>query len=202
MRTSHRYFALSFVVFCLCLCTALSLTAQPVPKLYRPTHVGPSPLWYDPLMVAHAGYLIRSYNCATGKDLVSLKLLESDPVAAAKSLFFLPDRVVVSHGTQVTPDGPVLNYGNSVALKRWGASWEQLTNMPSKYTAEPVEQEERQAFLRQVLEDGYIENYSGVRISLDKSRFRMLDGTVWNVALPEFEGLIGQAATFSQWDDL
>jgi hypothetical protein len=153
-------------------------------------------------MVAHAGYLIRSYNLVTGKDLVSMKLLEKDPTAAAKELFFLPDRVVVSHGTQVTPDGPVLNYGNSVALKRWGASWEQLTNMASKYTAEPVEQSERQAFLSKVLADGYVENYVGVRISLDKSRFRMLDGTVWNVALPEFPGLLGQAATFSQWDDL
>jgi hypothetical protein len=30
----------------------------------------------------------------------------------------------------------------------------------------------------------------------------MLDGCVWNVRVPEFEGLIGQAATFSRWDDL
>ena len=189
-------------VWCWCLSAALSLIVQPIPAFYQSTHVGPSPLWYDPLMVDHAGYLIRSYNRATGKDLVSLKLLESDPVEAAKQLFHLPGRVVVSHGTQVTPDGPVLNYGNSMALKRWGASWEQLTNMASKYTAEAVEQSERQAFLSQVLEKGYVENYSGIRISLDKSRFRMLDGTVWNIVLPEFPGLIGQAATFSQWDDL
>ena len=42
----------------------------------------------------------------------------------------------------------------------------------------------------------------GIRISLDKTRFRMLDGCVWNVIVPEYETRIGQAATFSQWDDL
>jgi len=175
---------------------------QPVPAFYQPTHTGPSPIWHDPLMVTHAGILIRSHHLATGKELVPLKLLDADPAAAAKELFFLPDRVVVSHGTQNDGEGPVLNYGNSAALQRWAASWEQLTAMPSKYTAEPVEQSERQAFLQQVLDKGFVDNYVGIRIALDKTRFCMLDGCVWNVRVPEFEGLIGQAATFSRWDDL
>ena len=115
---------------------SLSVAFDPVPKFYQPSFTGPSPLWYDPLMVQHAGILIRSYHFVTGKNLVSLQTLERDPIAAAKELFFLP-RVVVSHGTQIEPEGPILNYGNNAALKRWGASWEQLTNMPSIYTAEP-----------------------------------------------------------------
>ena len=179
-----------------------TLAFQPVPALYQPNFVGPSPIWYDPLMVAHASVLIRSHHQATGKELVPLKLLQEDPVTAAKELFFLPDRIVVSHGTQSSGEGPVLNYGNSAALKRWAASWEQLTAMASKYTAEPVEQSERQAFLQQVLDQGFVDNYVGVRIALDKTRFRMLDGCVWNVRVPEFDGLVGQAATFSRWDDL
>ena len=123
------------LIFITCL-VSLTIAFEQVPKLYQSNYVGPSPLWYDPLMVKHAGNLIRSYHLVTGKSLVSLQTLERDPIAAAKELFFLP-RVVVSHGTQILPDGPVLNYGNNVALKRWGASWEQLTSMPSKYTAEP-----------------------------------------------------------------
>lgn len=99
-----------------------------------------------------------------------MKVLEKDPTEAAKQLFFLPDRVVVSHGTQNDSEGPVLNYGNSAALRRWGASWEELTNMPSKYTAETVEQSARAEFLRKVFADGVVENYSGVRIALNKSR--------------------------------
>ena len=139
---------------------SFAMAFEPLPPFYQPSFLGPSPLWYEPLMVEHAGNLIRSYNLVTGKSLVSLKTLERDPIAAAKELFFLP-RVVVSHGTQIAPDGPVLNYGNNVALKRWSASWEALTSMPSKYTAEPVEQSERQEFLNNVLQKGFVDNYSG-----------------------------------------
>lgn len=140
--------------------------------LYNPIYCGPSPLWYSDIMVSHASHLIRTYHDVTGgKELVSMKILEKDPTEAAKLLFFLPNRVVVSHGTQNDSEGPVLNYGNSAALKRWGASWEELTNMPSKYTAETVEQTAREEFLRKVFTDGVVENYSGVRIGLDKSRY-------------------------------
>ena len=139
--------------------------------LYKPNFVGPSPIWYSDLMVNHASNLIKSYFHVTGgKELVPMRILENDPAEAAKLLFFLPDRVVVSHGNQKDLDGPVLNYGNSAALKRWGASWEELTNMPSKYTAETVEQSARAEFMRKVTDDGVVENYSGVRIALNKSR--------------------------------
>ena len=139
--------------------------------LYKPNFVGPSPMWYSDSMVDHASNLIKSFFYVTGgKELVPMRILENDPTEAAKLLFFLPDRVVVSHGNQKDLDGPVLNYGNSAALKRWGASWEELTNMPSKYTAETVEQSARAEFMRKVTDDGVVENYSGVRIALDKSR--------------------------------
>ena len=160
-------------------------------------------MWYCEIMVEHAGHLIRTFNALSGTELVSLKLLERDPVEAAKTLFFLPDRIVVSHGIQVNPEGPVLNYGNSVALKRWSASWEQLTSMPSKYTAEPAEQSARQEFMDTVTRDGIVENYSGVRISVEGKRFMLKDGCVWNIRPDCFDNmLIGQAATFSKWEDL
>jgi MEKHLA domain len=149
----------------------LFATVNSLTTLYQPTYTGPSPLWYTDEMVKHASHLMRSYFEVTGgQELVPMKILEKDPTEAAKLLFFLPDRVVVSHGTQSVPDGPVLNYGNSAALKRWGASWEELTSMPSKYTAETVEQSARAEFMRKVLADGVVENYSGVRIALNKSR--------------------------------
>lgn len=149
----------------------LFVTVNSLTSLYQPTYSGPSPLWYTDVMVKHASHLIRSYFEVTGgKELVPMKVLEKDPTEAAKQLFFLPDRVVVSHGTQNDSEGPVLNYGNSAALRRWGASWEELTNMPSKYTAETVEQSARAEFLRKVFADGVVENYSGVRIALNKSR--------------------------------
>ena len=141
-------------------------------ELYKPIYCGPSPLWYSDIMVTHASHLLRTYfEVSGGKELVPMKILEKDPTEAAKLLFFLQNRVVVSHGTQNDAEGPVLNYGNSAALKRWGASWEELTSMPSKYTAETLEQTAREEFLRKVYADGVVENYSGVRIGLDKSRY-------------------------------
>lgn len=155
----------------ICSTFLLFSTVNCMTTLYQSSYTGPSPLWYSDVMVDHASHLIRSYFKVTGgKELVPLKVLDSDPTEAAKLLFFLPDRVVVSHGTQCDSEGPVLNYGNSAALKRWGASWEELTNMPSKYTAETVEQTARAEFMRKVLTDGVVENYSGVRIALNKSR--------------------------------
>ena len=100
-----------------------------------------------------------------------MKILENDPTEAAKLLFFHPDKVVVSHGTQNGPEGPVFNYANSAAMKRWGASWEEFTTMHSKYSAEAVEQSERAEFLRRVLADGVVDDYSGIRVALDKRRY-------------------------------
>ena len=148
-------------------------------ELYNTLYSGPSPLWYSDIMVTHASHLLRTYYDVTGgKELVPMKILEKDPTEAAKLLFFLPNRVVVSHGTQCDSEGPVLNYGNSAALKRWVASWEELTSMPSKYTAETVEQTAREEFLRKVFSDGVVENFSGVRIGLDKSRYTAIQKTI------------------------
>lgn len=65
----------------------------------------------------------------------------------ARALFDLPDRVVVSHGTE---EDPILNYGNAVTLRLWEMSFEQLTSTPSRQTAEPMLREKRQALLDQV----------------------------------------------------
>lgn len=140
--------------------------------LYNPSHCGPSPLWYSDVMVEHASHLIKSHFLLTGgQELVPMKVLVNDPTEAAKLLFFHPDKVVVSHGTQNSPEGPVFNYANSAAMKRWGASWEEFTTMHSKYSAEAVEQSERAEFLRRVLADGVVDDYSGIRIALDKRRY-------------------------------
>jgi hypothetical protein len=140
--------------------------------LYHPTFSGPSPLWYSDSMVSHASHLIKSYYQVTGgEELVPIRLVKENPVEASRLLFFLEDRIVVSHGTQSSGDGPILNYGNCAALKRWAASWEELTSMPSKYTAEPINQNTRDEFMKTVTRDGIVQNYSGVRISLDKSRY-------------------------------
>ena len=105
---------------------------------------------------------------------------------------------MVSHGTG--PD-PVLNYGNALALTLWEMTWEELTQTPSRLTAEHVHREERARLLARTREQGFVDDYSGVRISKTGRRFRIERAIVWN--LNDAEGRpVGQAATFDRWKQL
>ena len=103
--------------------------------------------------------------------------------------------VVVSHGVQADP---ILNYGNAAALKLWEMSWEELIQTPSRLTAEPVSQDERARLLAQVAQNGFIDDYQGVRISKSGRRFRIEKAIVWNL-IDEAGRYAGQAAMFENW---
>jgi len=49
-----------------------------------------------------------------------------------------------------------------------------------------------------VSRDGFIDNYSGIRISKGGRRFEISNATVWNL-ISETGEPRGQAATFSEW---
>ena len=70
--------------------------------------------------------------------------------------------------------------------------------MPSRLSAEQPNQEERQRLLARVAEDGYIDDYSGVRISKNGKRFLIQRAVVWNV-VDEKGKFHGQAACFKDW---
>ena len=168
--------------------------------LYHPNFCGPSPLPLTDTMIDHAQHLIKSYQTLTSENLLSDDEDHLDPFDAASRLFYHPSQIVLSHGVQDHKDGPILNYGNSLALKRWGVSWEQLTAMPSSKTAEAMLQKERDQFMRSVKEKNLIRGYSGIRISCDGARFLIRNATVWNIII---DGkYLGQSATFSQWKEL
>ena len=69
--------------------------------------------------------------------------------------------MLVSHGTEADP---VLNYGNDAAQALWEMSWAELTRTPSRLTAEAPNREERARLLEAVTRQGFIDDYSGVRI--------------------------------------
>ena len=152
--------------------------------------------WTDnrDFILKHGSLLLRSYRRWTGRDLIEPC---GDEVWDAKTLFEA-DFTVVSAGADAEQ---ILNYGNATALRLWEMDWATLTATPSKQTAEPVHQDERAGFLRRVREKGFIDDYSGIRISSRGRRFRIQKATVWN--LVDESGLhLGQAATFSNWDFL
>jgi hypothetical protein len=118
-----------------------------------------------------------------------------DPERQAQDLYGA-HFVLVSHGTE--PD-PVLNYGNLAAQKLWGLSWSEMTRMPSRLTAEQPERSEREQFLRRVTENGYVSDYTGIRVSSGGRRFRIRAAVVWNVRDRTGER-VGQAAMFREWE--
>ena len=77
-------------------------------------------------------------------------------------------------------------------------SWEELTRTPSRLTAEAPNREERARLLAAVAQRGFIDDYSGVRISKTGRRFRIAQATVWNL-VTETGAPCGQAAMFGEW---
>jgi hypothetical protein len=135
--------------------------------------------------------LRRAFHALTGRDLIDAAL---SPEAAAEALFHAPF-VVLSHDT--APD-PLLTYGNAKALELFELSWAELTRLPSRYTAEAPNRAERARLLAQVAAQGFIDDYSGVRISRTGRRFLIEWATVWNLT-DDAGRRCGQAAMFREW---
>ena len=148
-------------------------------------------IWMNPEIIAWSQILLDSFHHLLGYQLISRDSNQEDQ---AQALFEAPF-VVVSHGTE--PD-PILNYGNKTALELWSMTWEEFTQTPSRLSAEPINREERQAMLQQAKQQGYIDNYRGVRISRTGKRFLIENAIVWNL-VDSSENKCGQAATFANW---
>jgi hypothetical protein len=112
-------------------------------------------------------------------------------VALREALWNAP-RAIVAHGTE---DDPVFFYGNRQALQLFEMSFDEFARLPSRLYAEPLAREERARLLEKVTLQGYVDDYSGMRIARSGKRFMIADGTVWN--LRDEAGVHhGQAAVF------
>jgi hypothetical protein len=142
----------------------------------------------------HVELLRRSLRHWTGRDLVASGLA---PPEAARQVYEAPF-VVLSHSADADP---VLTYGNRAALALFDLTWDELTRMPSRLTAEVPDREERARLLARVDTMGYIDDYAGIRVSRTGRRFRIEGATVWN--LVDADGrCCGQAATFAHWREV
>lgn len=170
----------------------------PIPRaasVERAIEVGTDDLGDQQLANASAGMrlalIAESFRRLTGGDLV-------DPVADLAAGLWTAPRVILAHGTQADP---IFFYGNRMALELFELSARALTGMPSRLSAEAPVREERARLLERVSADGYIADYSGVRISATGRRFRIAQAVVWN--LIDGAGTVhGQAASFDRWERL
>ncbi len=76
--------------------------------------------------------------------------------------------------------------------------FEDLTKLPSKYSAEPMVQEERDHLLQRVSQHGYIDDYCGIRIASTGRRFKLKNAIVFNL-VDNNQQYYGQAAILKEW---
>jgi hypothetical protein len=105
-------------------------------------------------------------------------------------------QAIVAHGTEADP---LFFFGNRAALAKFETTEAAFVGMPSRLSAEAPLREERAALLDRVTRHGFIDDYAGIRISAQGTRFRIEDAVVWN--LIDAAGRVhGQAAMFEVRD--
>jgi|SRR6478609_5686807 len=133
--------------------------------------------------------LVTSYRRLTGRSLI-----DSSDADLWHACWAAP-RVIVAHGLEADP---IFFYGNQAALRLFELDFAAFTRLPSRYSAEPLLREQREALLARVHEHGFIDDYAGVRVSSSGRRFRIEQAVVWDL-LDEHGQRHGQAATFARW---
>jgi hypothetical protein len=136
--------------------------------------------------------LAESYFRLVGERLVPS---EYDNESAARWLYEEAPYCVLAHSTD--PD-PIFIYGNKMAQTCFEYSWDELTSLRSRLSAEEPNREERQRLLDAVKGRGFATGYRGLRIAKSGRRFWIENVTVWQ--LIDRDGLLhGQAAVYGKW---
>ena len=138
----------------------------------------------------HVALLLASY-----RRLFNHSLISADAGQDLARQAFSADFVLLSHDSNADP---LFNYANQAALNLFEFSWQELIGMPSRFSAEPLLRTERERLLMEVAANGYIDDYSGVRIAKSGRRFEIKRAVVWNV-YDDSQNYCGQAACFKDW---
>jgi len=124
-----------------------------------------------PFYHRHAELLFESYQRFLNEPLIQ----SSQPTIVD---LFEADFALLSHGVE---DDPIFNFGNRVALELFDYCWEEFIQLPSRFSAKPIKQAERQQLLDTVTRQGYIDNYSGIRVTRTGRDFAIEGAIVWNL---------------------
>ena len=154
----------------------------------------PQPAWATDAWIERTRVILDSFERFVGRALIP----PGSSLAETARLLYEAPIVVVAHGVE---EDPILNYANATALRLWETDLETLLSMPSRKTAEPMHRDEREKMLKTTREQGYIDDYRGVRISAAGKRFRIERAIVWNLVDATGQHA-GQAATFDEWTPL
>ncbi len=134
------------------------------------------------------------------RQLLGAELLNEQPSDAMELalLVYRAPQPILCHDAARDPR---FTYANLAAQRLWQVPWEQFVGMPSRLSAEPGERATRAEMLARVGTHGFIDDYEGVRISADGTRFLIADTVVWNVS-DDSGRVVGQAARIGHWTSL
>ncbi len=127
------------------------------------------PAFANSFQTSHADLLFSSF-----KQRLGFPLLEDNNAKALYHASF----PVLSH--TIDPD-PILTYGNLAAQNLFELPWHDLIKTPSRLTAEPALRGDREAMFVQMREQGWIDNYEGIRVSSTGKRFQLRRAIIWTV---------------------
>ena len=134
--------------------------------------------------------LTESYRQLVGHELVP-------PGSGPQWLYDDAPFAVLAHNTETDPR---FVYANTTAQKCFEYSWDEFIQLPSRFSAEPDNREQRQRLLETVAAQNFVTGYRGIRISKSGRRFWIDAGVVWQLIDPL--GIYhGQAALFRSWHD-
>lgn len=138
--------------------------------------------------------LSDSYFKFVGRPLVEHPHLKAD---AAQWLYENAPFCVVAHNNE---NDPQFIYANKSAQMCFEYDWTEITNLRSRFSAPPLNRNERQQLLETVHKHGYVSGYRGLRIAKSGRRFWIENVTTWNL-IDEMGASVGQAATYRRWKD-
>jgi hypothetical protein len=148
-------------------------------------------VWEDSEIIAHTRLLADCHTFWTGKKIFP----DLDDIQLARWMYHAPF-VVVSHGNEADP---VFTYANIQAQSLWNLSWKEFTSLPSRKSAEPVEEITRQALMEEGRKKGVVFLNSGIRISKEGKRFYIKDVVLFNL-FTNATPFLGQGAIYERWE--
>ncbi|MFI2304390.1 MEKHLA domain-containing protein [Actinacidiphila glaucinigra] len=139
-----------------------------------------------------AALLVGSHRRLVGADLCP-PVWGSDAEAARWLYEEAPFGLLAHDGS----DDPLFVYANRTAQRCFEYGRREFIGLPSRLSAEPAAQEDRDALLQQVAVHRHVTGYQGVRVAKSGRRFWIRDVTMWE--LIDDETFHGQAAVFRSW---
>ena len=148
-------------------------------------------------IAAYNRLMANSFQRFSGQSILAGVDTDGLPDMALAEAMFMAPQAIVSHGAEADP---IFRYGNAQALKLWEMDWDSFTQLPSRLSAEAAGdiQSDRDALLKTALTKGWVDNYSGVRISRTGKRFDIRNTVLWNV-VDDTGKRHGQAAFIRDW---